>query len=125
MEKISDRIIEAVRQEALVTPGVKRYKLAAGLFERNKLIAVKGNSLKTHPLQLRHSPYPHLHAESHCIIHHGLDNCADYNLLVLRVLTSGRLTMSYPCDHCLNLIRHVGIANVYYSDWNGDIQCIQ
>lgn len=122
---LTGRLIETTTKAAMLTPGIKRYKLAASLIDKGRIVCVKGNSRKTHPLQLKHSPYPYLHAESHCIIGHGLDNCSGLDLLVVRVVSNGKLTMAAPCEHCLNLCRKVGLANVYYSDWKGNIECLK
>lgn len=122
MAILSKRIIEAATQAAIETDGIKRYKLGAVLFDRRgRIINAKGNSRKTHPLALRFAPYPYLHAEAHCIIHHGLDNCNGHNLFVTRVGSSGYHTMSEPCEHCRSLLKYANVANVYYTDWNGKI----
>lgn len=117
-----DALIRRAVQAAKETEGIKRYKLGAVLFDkRGRIINAKGNSRKTHPILLKYSPYPYLHAESNCIVSHGTDNCSGLNLLVCRVTPGAHLTMSYPCSACLALIREVGISKVYYSDWEGNI----
>jgi tRNA(Arg) A34 adenosine deaminase TadA len=118
------RIINAAIAAAKETDGIKRYKLGAVLFRKGRIINAKGNSRKTHPLALRFSNYPYLHAEAHCIVCAGLDSCRDCNLFVTRITSSGRLTMALPCESCRSLIKYVGIKSVYYTDWNGEVKCI-
>ncbi len=119
---LTGRLIETTRRHALATPGVRRYKLAASLIHKGKIVCAKGNSRKTHPIQLKYAPYPYLHAESHCIIGYGLDNCAGLDILVVRVDANGDLAMSFPCPHCYELCKKVGISNIYYVDWDRNIQ---
>jgi tRNA(Arg) A34 adenosine deaminase TadA len=119
---VPDGVIRRAILAATETEGIKRYKLGAVLFDkRGRIINAKGNSRKTHPLLLRYSNYPYLHAESHCIVSHGLDNCRGLSLMVCRCDSSRRLTMARPCVACLRLIQEVGISKVYYTDWEGKI----
>lgn len=118
---ILPRIIRAATEAASQTPGIKRYKLGACLFKRDRIINAKGNSRKTHPVLLRYSDHPYLHAESNCIISHGLDNCDDLSILVVRSNSFKEFTMAKPCDACMKLIKEVGIKHVYYTDWQGNI----
>lgn len=97
-------------------------RVAASLIQGTNNNRVWTNNAKTHPALLPFTPWPYLHAESNCLIHYGLDNCEDLALLVIRVLKSGELSMAKPCEVCTKLIKYAKIKNVYYSDWNGDIQ---
>jgi cytidine deaminase len=124
------KLIELATQAAKSSKGVgsnRNYRVGAVLFDkRERIISCKCNSYKTHPNLVRFTSYPHLHAESSCIFHQGLDNCDDLNLLVVRVShKNNRLTMAKPCKVCENVIKEVGISNVYYSDWSSNIQHIR
>lgn len=127
------KLVHLTRQVALAGEGVGRSnnnRLAACLFDRkHRVLECRANTYKTHPLtQLfgdRHQSvvaYPHLHAEMHVCISHGLSHCEGLNLLVLRVLRNGQLSMARPCDICTKLIQHTGIRRVYYSDWDGQLE---
>lgn len=109
----------------------------AGLYRGTRLIKHACNLIKTHPYLARFTDFPFLHAESHVILRHGLDNCAGLDMLVIRkrkdslsqsstgddeAPVSSGLTMSKPCDTCRALIKLAKIRHVYYSDWNGDIK---
>ncbi len=113
----------------MLSQGVGRtrnYKLGAVLFDKKgKVISVASNSYRTHPVWAKYTEFPFLHAESHAIIRRGLDNCSSLSLLVVRTLANGNLSMATPCQQCQTLIRDAGIKNVYYSNWNGEIECLK
>lgn len=46
-------------------------------------------------------------------------------LVVLRIDLNGNLTMAKPCNVCMEAIRQSAIKRVYYSDKQGDIQCLR
>lgn len=122
MGEVSTRIFKKTIEAAATTEGIKRYKLGASLFDkRGRVVVSKGNSRKTHPLQLKFSRYPYLHAEAHAIISYGLDNCKGLNLFVTRTDSAGNSTMARPCPSCLALAKYVGIESIYYTDWKGSI----
>lgn len=109
-------------QAALATQGIKRYKLGAVLYDRKgRIINAKGNQRKTHPKLLRYSDHPFLHAESHCILAHGLDNCEGLDLFVCRIGRSGSFRLAKPCDSCSRLIQDVGLRSVWYTTDEGNI----
>lgn len=120
---VPDAIIRRAIQAAKETEGIKRYKLGAVLFDkRGNILNVKGNCRKTHPALSKFTPFPYLHAESYCLISHGLDHCRDLNLFVLRLDGRGRTTMAKPCDVCGDLGRFVGLRSIMYTDWEGNIE---
>lgn len=100
----------------------KNFRLGAVLYDKKERpIVSKPNSYKTHPKLRYIYPYPCLHAEASCILSHGLDNCVGLNLLVVRVLASGRKAMAKPCPCCAYLIEQVQINEVVYSNWLGEL----
>jgi len=116
-----DHIIRAAIKTAKETEGLRNFKLGAVLFDKGVIINAKGNCTKTHPGLRHYTPWPVLHAESRCILSHGLDNCDGLELLVVRINKTGNVTMARPCDVCGELIKDVGIKRVWYSDWEGRI----
>lgn len=46
-----------------------------------------------------------------------------YDLLVVRVLASGELAISKPCDRCWEAIKSANIKRVYYIDIDKNIVC--
>jgi len=119
---VPDHIIRRAREAAASAEGIKRYKLGAVLFDkRGNILNAKGNCRKTHPALHKLTPFPYLHAESYCLISHGLDHCDDLNLFVLRLDSRGRATMAKPCSVCSDLGRFVGLRSLSYTDWEGNI----
>ena len=103
-----------------VGAGRKTYRLGSVLVNKNSIISVGNNSYKTHPLLKDRTEWPFLHAEQHAIIRRGLDNCEGLDLYVVRILKNFNYAISYPCDVCKQLIKEVGIRNVYYIDEKGE-----
>lgn len=121
----SGKAISTAYQAAAATPGIKRYKLGAVLYDKKgRILTSKGNLRKTHPILLQYSLYPFLHAESHCILSHGMDHCRDCILFVLRLGCDGSLRNARPCSACLDLAIDVGIKEIYYTEEGGKIRCI-
>lgn len=118
---INNRVVAAAMKAATNTQGIKRYKLGAVLFKRNRIFATGGNRRKTHPALVRYSAFPYLHAESDCVLRHGVAESKNCNILVVRIDVLGKLTMAKPCDVCLSFLRASGIREVYYSSWDGSI----
>ena len=101
------------------------FKVGAILFNRNRIIKAKTNVLKTHPILSSFTSWPFLHAETNCLISHGLDNCKGLSLLVVRTNKKGtKLNMAKPCYVCEQLIYNSGIKHTFYSDWNGEVKCL-
>lgn len=49
-----------------------------------------------------------------------------YNLLIIRITSSGKIRCAKPCYHCAKQLReakYVKIKNLYYSDTDGNIIC--
>lgn len=123
---ILNRMRDAAYAVALSGQGVgPRYAFRHGavLFDRSgKILSAKSNSLKTHPKLAKFTDYPYLHAESACIIGHGMDNCDGLSLLVLRVLKNDQVSLSKPCVICQRVIEDAGLKSVYYTDVSGMVK---
>jgi len=123
---ILNRMRDAAYAVALSGQGVgPRYAFRHGavLFDRSgKILSAKSNSLKTHPKLVKFTDYPYLHAESACILGHGMDNCEGLSLLVLRVLKNDQVSLSKPCVICQRVIEDAGLKSVYYTDVNGMVK---
>lgn len=122
------RLIQRAKEEAEKSHGVGRsnsYRVGACLFNGPYVIKAKHNSYKTHPSLLSYTPYPYLHAEAACILGHGIDNCRNLNLLVVRVrCPNNQLTMAKPCESCMRLIKDAKVNQVFFTDWKGELQCL-
>lgn len=123
--KYMKNIIYHATREAQLSSGVGRLKnnrLGAILLDKKGIMRAQGhNSYKTHPA-VRHYEYPCLHAEAHAMINHGLNNCKGCDIVVVRILKDDSLTMAKPCTECVRFMRSYGINDIYYTDWNGQVQ---
>lgn len=123
-----NRVFNAALAVAISSEGTGKrnsYRLGAVLFDRiGKIVAAKTNSKKTHPTLSRYTDYPYLHAESACVIGHGMDNCGGLSLMVVRVLRDGTIALSKPCDVCQAVMARSGLEDVYYTTDGGQIECL-
>ena len=96
----------------------------AFLIKSNVIEKIGVNKRRTHPEISKH-PYHEghvgIHAELDCVLKVDKEDLRDYKMLVLRVDRKNKLNMSKPCPGCLSLINQFNIAEVWYSDKNGDI----
>ena len=120
---MKDKFFIAAKAVAMDGNGVgprNTFRLGAVLVEKNSILSVGNNSYKTHPLLKKRTEWPYLHAEQHAIIRRGIDNCDGHDLYVVRILKNLDYAISYPCDICKELIKEVGIRNVYYINEEGE-----
>ena len=116
--KILDKALFYANGAALAAPGIgerNNFRHGAVLFDRRRIINAKYNLLKTHPKLSSFTKYPFLHAESNCIISHGVDNCAGLYLLVCRISMANELCLSKPCRTCVDFAKYANIAAIYYT----------
>jgi deoxycytidylate deaminase len=97
------------------------FKVGAVLFKgRNRIISSGHNKYSTS--SCIYPKYKNnldsLHAEQSCLL--GLDwsKIKNYNIFVLRLNRHGRIGLARPCNMCYNLISHIGLKNIYYSNKN-------
>ena len=122
-----ERLILQAKKVALKSEGVGRrqgYRVGSVLFDKRKrILSCRCNSYKTHPILSEFTCYPHLHAESAVVLHRGLDNCGGLSILTVRIKhPNAQLTMAKPCEVCYNLLSKVGIKDIYYTNWKGEIE---
>jgi deoxycytidylate deaminase len=94
-----------------------RCKLGCVIVKKDKILAIGFNKMRTHPKS------PHLfktiHAEFAAIL--SSNNLADLrngDLYIFRQTQDGLLANSFPCIYCQDVIKEVGIRNVFYTDKN-------
>ncbi len=124
---IDEKFKEIVTAIAISSSGVRTagFRVGAILLEKGRVVAAKTNSYKTHPLLAKYSEWPFQHAESACIIHRGIDNCDESTMIVARVNKKNKLTMAKPCECCYEFIKDAGIRSVFYSNWDGNFECLE
>lgn len=123
-ERIKQKLLDKARQNT----GTKgKFRVAAGLVYKNKLIAVGVNSYKTHPWMINGEYKPeqiHLHAEADCLIRASKilteDQIKDSSIYVVRVLKDGSEALAKPCRGCSGLIARWGITDVKYTVSEGE-----
>ncbi len=123
----TQRLIDKCTGVALASPGIgknRKIKLGAIIYDGPTILSAACNCYKTHTFLARFTSFPHLHAESHCILRLGIDNCIGRSLLVVRTLSNDSLCMAKPCHVCYTIANEVGIKNIYYSNWKGEIECL-
>lgn len=90
------------------------YKIQMGavIVKGNRILSKASNKLKFST----RSPHPHhsLHAEINAILSCKSDDLRGASIFVYREHKDGTPAMSKPCEHCMNLIRKVGIDRVYF-----------
>jgi deoxycytidylate deaminase len=122
------RALDHAHGAALASNGVggrnRSYRVGAAIFNKKRVLAVKHNSYKTHPLLLRYTSYPYLHAEQAAVLAYGLDNCDGHEVCVVRVRRDGSLAMAKPCDTCQELLRDAGIVAVHFTTDNGEVKSL-
>lgn len=103
-----------------------RVKVGCVAVYKHKIISSGCNSYVTNPLQKRYNKFRFntdttlhsKHAELDCLLplinRHDID-FSRVSLYIYRQYKSGELGMARPCESCLNLIRDLGIRDVYYT----------
>lgn len=122
-----DRLLDKAIEVATTSPGVgprNCYRVGAVLYKRGKVLAVGTNSYKTHPKLKPFTEWPFIHAESSTILRQGMDNCNGLSLLVARVTKHLDVSCARPCEACMSLCQHVGIRNITYTNWKGQLESI-
>ena len=88
-------------------------------FLKGKPVSSGWNGRVVHGGLLKKYGHQSQHAETHCMM--GVKK-ADTVLVVRLSRSTGGLTMSKPCDLCVNFLRDKGIRKVYFSTWSGEIE---
>ena len=96
------------------------------ILDRNRIISIGLNSLKTHPLNLKYnyvnknnqsiSDIVGTHAELSAVIRLGKEDCSGLTLVNTRINRNNILDFSAPCRGCLDMINQLNFKNVYYSN---------
>jgi tRNA(Arg) A34 adenosine deaminase TadA len=123
IDTIKDRLLK----EAILNEGTAgRFKLAAGLVFKKRLLVVGVNSYKSHPIMLNGSyraDQIYLHAEADCLRKarriYSQDIISNSSLYVVRVKKTPKgkyvLGCAKPCDGCMGLIESHNIQELYFT----------
>lgn len=99
------------------------------ILDRNRIISIGLNSLKTHPLNLKYnyvnknnqniSSIVGTHSELNAVIKLGEEDCSGLTLINTRINRNNKLDYSAPCRGCLDMAKQLNFKNIYYSNSNG------
>jgi deoxycytidylate deaminase len=115
-------------QTALLADGVghrQNFRVGAVLLDGKRIVNAKTNTGKSHRILSAFTSFPLLHAETNCVISHGLDHCDGLDIVVARVHMDGNLSMARPCETCRQVLGLAGIKKAYYTTWTGKWECEQ
>ena len=91
-----------------------KYKLGCVIAKKNRIVGLGFNKpYKTHP----DSPneFKNIHAELDALIGVDHKDLQDATVYVSRIRKDGRLALSMPCQHCMELLRKAGVGVVYWT----------
>lgn len=114
-----DRFV-ATAYSLIPTPRPQFFHVA-GIFLKDRPIAITTNSFSTHPLTLRYNYVPgsKSHAELRACLRGRREDYTGYTIAVLRVDRNGRLNMSEPCSGCADMIKQLNFKRLYYTNERG------
>lgn len=92
-----------------------RHKLGAVVVYKNRPVGFGFNKpYKTHPMST--NKYNTVHAELDAIIGIPYKYLINSSIYVYRETKTGKPACSKPCQHCMELIKRVGIKKIFYTD---------
>jgi len=99
------------------------------ILDKNKIISIGLNSLKTHPKNLKYNYVNKLnenisdivgtHSELSAVIKLGEEDCSGLTLVNTRINRNDELDFSAPCSGCCDMIQQLNFKNVYFSNNKG------
>lgn len=102
-----------------------RFGLGAVIFKGGRIFGSGHNGNRyTSTIPERYRKFKNsYHAEISAIINTpNWDKLKGASILVIRLSKDEKLTNSFPCKHCQESLRHLGIKWVYYSTKEGEIK---
>lgn len=102
-----------------------KFRMAAAIVKKNKIISIGWNRMKSHPFQAKFSKNEDaifLHAEVHAIKnamrHYTLNDLKGSTMVILRKTAKG-YGLAKPCEGCMRALAEFEFASVVYSSTNG------
>lgn len=101
-----------------------KIQIGAVIFNKKITISCGYNDIRSNSIPKKYKVWQNsVHAEQDAVFNcknwSKLKNCS---ILIVKVSkTLNLLSNAKPCDMCLGLLQYVGIKNIYYSDYNGNI----
>lgn len=98
----------------LAKKSLYHHQIGAVVVKKNKPIGLGWNKPhKTHPLSS--NAFKTVHAELDAILGLSRQELLDADIYIYREYKSGMPATSRPCAHCRELLKSVGIRNVYFT----------
>lgn len=115
-----------IAKKASCSSGFDDYKIGAVVVYKGKVISIGRNMVKTHPLQSKYDGYRldpkyipvSTHAETNAlskIIERDDIVWSKCSIYIYREVRNGQVAMARPCNSCMQLMKDLGIINVYYT----------
>ena len=102
------------------------------IIDRNRIISIGLNSLKTHPLNLKYryvnkmkeniSNIVGTHSELSAVLKLGQEDCSKLTLVNTRINRNNMLDFSAPCSGCSDMINQLNFKNTYYTNSQGKFE---
>lgn len=98
------------------------YRVGAVVFKSSRIISSGHNQVRSNSICKKYKIYDEsLHAEQDALLGLEWSKLKNCSICVIRMNSSGNLSMGKPCKMCWNILKFVGIKNVYYSSYTGTI----
>jgi len=105
------------------------------ILDRNRIISIGMNSIKTHPMNLKYnyinknkqkiSDIVGTHSELNAVIKLGIEDCSKLTLVNTRINRNNLLDNSAPCNGCSDMINQLNFKNVFYTTCEGIFEKIK
>lgn len=102
-----------------------RFRMAAAIVKKNKILGIGWNRMKSHPFQAKfrkNEDAIFLHAEVHAIKNaiktHSFEELKGSTMVILRKTTKG-YGLAKPCEGCMRALVEFEIGSVFYSSIDG------
>lgn len=90
-----------------------QHKMGCVITYKNRIIGLGFNQLKTHSKSPH--PYSSMHAELSAILNSDKDKLMGAKAYIFRAKRDGSPALAKPCVYCRDLLKSVGIKEVFYS----------
>lgn len=113
---ISKSLIDQLRKVALNVSKQSeyRYKIGAVIFDKNKIVSVGINKLKTNPQLNEYFKYATVHAEVDAVLH-SIQDIEGCDIFVYRETRDGKVANAKPCPQCVQFLKKNGIKRAYWT----------
>ncbi len=94
----------------------------AFLFNKNRIISIGWNKIKSHPINNRYKYHKlcGLHAEIDVIIKSKREDFRNHSMAVLRIDKNNKLNNSAPCKFCGAALETLNLNRIYYTNDAGN-----